>query len=193
MTSTLHRINLTRIFFFLLKIHPNWASRRDGLHPDEKSIAVDGMDVRTTERYPFHSGNYSHKFNGPGKRFEICTDMDGNIVKTSGPYAPGFNPDDVIFLQDTMAALDIDEKCEGDSLYRDHLPAYFPGDRNEKEKEFANRRRARHETMNGRLKRYGCLAKKFVHSDIKLSNCFDAVCVITQLEIDAGKKLFDLM
>ncbi len=47
--------------------------------------------------------------------------------------------------------------------------------------------------MNGRLKRFGYLDKKFTHSDVKLSDCFEAVAVITQLEIDAGKKLFDLM
>ena len=178
---------------FCPKIHPNWANRRDGQGPWDKSICVDGVTVGTTESYPFHSGNYDKKRNGPGKNFELCTDMAGNIVKISGPHPAGFYPDHVIFLEETMAALDIDEKCEGDRLYRNQLPAYFPADRNDDEKEFANRRRARHETMNGRLKRFGCLDKKFTHGDIKLSDCFEAVAVITQLEIDAGKKLFDLM
>ena len=44
----------------------------------------------------------------------MCTDMDGNIVKIAGPFPAGFYPDQVVFLEETMAALDIDEKCEGD-------------------------------------------------------------------------------
>ncbi len=124
------------------KIHPNWVHRRKGQGPGDKSICVDGTHVRTTEQYPFHTGNYCKKSNGPGKNFEVCTDVDGNIVKISAPYPAGFYPDHVIFLKDSIAALDIDEKCEGDRLYRKQLPAYFPADRSNDEKEFANRRRA---------------------------------------------------
>ena len=52
--------------------------------------------------------------------------------------------------------------------------------------------RSRQETVNCRFKHWGCLRQFFRH-DVELhSNCFRAVAVITQLEIEAGDTLFPI-
>jgi hypothetical protein len=172
-------------------IDENWAKRRKGAGPKDKSISVDGFDVRTPEEFPFNPSNYSFKFNGPGARFELVLSYDGSIARLSGPYRPGFNPDDRIFRKGTMRELDQGETAEGDGLYRRKIPNVFTGDATKNDRRIANLRRARHENMNARLKRYGCLDKKFEHSHEKLNWCVRAVAVTTQLEVDNGMTLFD--
>jgi hypothetical protein len=49
-----------------------------------------------------------------------------------------------------------------------------------------------HETFNGRLKNFSVLAEKFSHGHEKHKCIFEAVCVITQYEIENGHPLFDV-
>ena len=53
--------------------------------------------------------------------------------------------------------------------------------------------RARHETFNGRIKKFKCLSERFRHNGIKKHHvCFEAVCVIVQYQMENGSPLFDV-
>lgn len=169
------------------QIAPNWESRLDGITADMKSLSVDGTDIRVPEEYPFSRGNYSQKFNGPGARFQVSLDVDGNIASIEGPDRAGYTTEQETFEEETMPDLESGEICEGDGYYRRTVPDVFVGDNGSEERRVAKLRRARHEKMNAMLKRYGCLNKKFVHGFEKLGWCFRAVAVTTQLELNSGR------
>ena len=50
--------------------------------------------------------------------------------------------------------------------------------------------RARHETLNKRLKQFNCLKMIFRHDLSKHKTTFKAVCVITQYTLECGNPLF---
>ena len=53
--------------------------------------------------------------------------------------------------------------------------------------------RARHETVNKRFKQFQCLKNIFRHEIVKHRYVFDAVCVITQINIQwGGEHLYDV-
>jgi len=164
-----------------------WESRLDDVTAGMRSLSVDGTDLRIPEEYPFSTGNFSHKFNGPGARFQICLDDNGDIASIEGPYRCGYNTERVIFEEETMPDLEPGEIMEGDGYYRRNLPNVFVRDNDNEERRVAMLRRARHEKLNGMLKRYGCLHNKFVHGFEKLGWCFRAVAVVTQLELNSGR------
>jgi hypothetical protein len=56
--------------------------------------------------------------------------------------------------------------------------------------EAKKRASARHETVNGRLKQWGCLKQVFRHDRHKHKHVFAAVAVITQLAFDNGERPF---
>ena len=173
------------------KICDKWDGRFDGVPEGEKAVCIDGIDCQRTEPAPFFQGNYSFKFNGPALRYELGTSRDGNIIHLSGPFIPGINRDDLLFKNNTFAQLKPGEICEGDAMYRKFLRDTFPGDNTEEDKKLSNRWRARHETANARIKRFKVISCKFRHDIVKHSDAFRACAVITQLEIENGKPLFD--
>ena len=57
-------------------------------------ITVDGTDFRIQEPSPFDPKWYSHKFRGPGLRYEIGVCIKtGWIVWVNGPFPAGAWPD----------------------------------------------------------------------------------------------------
>ena len=56
---------------------------------------------------------------------------------------------------------------------------------------FKSRVRCRHETFNGKLKKYTCLAQLFRHGMDKHGEAFRAICVTVQYEMDNGSPIFD--
>ena len=51
--------------------------------------------------------------------------------------------------------------------------------------------KSRHESFNGRLKKFKCLTTKFRHG-VDYHKCvFEAVCVLVQFGMDFGSPLFD--
>jgi hypothetical protein len=170
------------------QIEELWINR-DTSNPGEKRRSVDAVDCSTYERKPFWNGNYSFKFNGPGVRYEVIVD-DGNIIRIDGPYRAGIR-DDTIFEEGAMKELVPGEKCKGDKLYRNQLPEVFTNEMTLDGHFVAKNKRARHETANARLKRWGVLSNKFRHKDWdKHGDAFRAVAIITQLEIENGMPLF---
>ena len=57
-------------------------------------ITVDGTDFRIQEPIPFNPKWYSHKFKGPGLRYEVAICIKtGCIVWVIGPFPAGEWPD----------------------------------------------------------------------------------------------------
>jgi len=70
-------------------------------------------------------------------------------------------------------------------------PKMFTAD--EKKAAMEARVRSRHESVNKRMKQFGCLRQQFRHHDFaKHSSCFRAVAVLTQVAIEFGETLFEV-
>jgi hypothetical protein len=57
---------------------------------------------------------------------------------------------------------------------------------------FKSRALARHESFNGRIKEYACLSGVFRHGVDKRKAVFQAVCVLTQYNMENGHPLFEV-
>lgn len=162
----------------------------------------DGVDFEIVEPWPYnrHISKrwYSHKFKGPGIRYEIGLAIQtGDIVKIAGPYPCGDWPDIKIFKLETVPELDKNERVEADAGYASLDPEYTKtpeGVSSSKEAEdMKNRVRARHETVNKRMKQWAILRKVFHNNDLtKHSFVLRAVAVITQLSFENGEPLFQV-
>jgi hypothetical protein len=156
-------------------------------------MTVDGTDFAINEPTPFSSRWYSHKFRGPGLRYEVGVSIKGgDIVHTNGPFPCGSWPDITIFRSCLMDKLDDGEMVEADRGYRGQPnKVRIPVDcRDENERKKKNRARARHETVNKRFKQFGILKQKFRHNLRKHQQIFRSVVVLTQLAIESGEVLF---
>ena len=155
-------------------------------------------------RYRIHRQNaapkawFSHKFGGPGVRYEVgvCI-LTGWIVWVLGPFPCGDWPDISIFRFALKNMLEPNERVEADDGYvgEDPLhvkaPASMVHDQDEKRKIMRSRVRSRHETVNKRLKQFKCL--EIFRHDVQLhGTCFRACAVLTQLEIENGHPLFSV-
>lgn len=159
---------------------------------------VDGTDFRIREPKPFNPGWYSHKFKGPGVRYEVALSINGgDIVHINGPFMCGHWPDLKIFREKLKHKLDPNEMVEADAGYRGEpnkcrVPADYQHARHKRQK---CRARARQETVNRRFKQFGVLSQRFRHrvtcENLSLhKTVFEAVVVITQLTINNGDRLF---
>lgn len=152
-------------------------------------ISVDGTDFQIYEPKPFWKGWHSHKFRGPGLRYEVGLCLrTGFIVWISGPFPCGAWPDLKIFREDLIHYLEEGEMVEADAGYRgEPARVKLPSDDDDGMGAVA---RARHETVNKRLKQWGCLHRVFRHRKVKHQVVFTAVAVITQQALENGEPLF---
>ena len=117
-------------------------------------VSVDGTDFRTRELLTnrmFDKSRYSHKFHGPGLRYEIAIAIKiCNIVHINGPFKCGKHTDLNIARSLLHNKLDDGEFYIADSGYRDlEGPSVVKDD----VESFAEQRkmeiiRAKHETIN---------------------------------------------
>ena len=160
-------------------------------------MTIDGVDFEIREPYPFIKENnkiwFSHKFKGPGLRYEIAISIkSGDIVWFNGPFPCGI-PDLKIFRSSLKQHLGPGEKVIADRGYKGDTRTYIPGDAKIKAKEKINSiLRARHETVNARLKNWGCLRQVFRHNRNKHHLLTKAVLVVTQISISIGNPLFQV-
>ena len=158
------------------------------------------MDFEICEPYPYEREYskrwYSSKFKGPGLRYEVCVAiLTGDIVWVNGPFACGLWSDWKIFSQGGLVSnLDEHERVEADD-------GYLPGDPEfvktrsgifHDNHEIRNTVRARHETVNKRMKQFGALSSKFRHGMDKHGIVFDAIAVLTQISFNRGETLFQI-
>lgn len=155
------------------------------------NLTVDGTDFRIREPSPFWSGWFSHKFKGPGLRYEVGLNIQtGWICWVQGPFAPGPWSDIKIFRGWLKWKLSPRERVEADNGYRGDFRAVCPNQcGNLEEYRMKMNARARHETVNRRLKQFNCL-KYFRHDKQSHVHCFNAIAVITQLAIANGEPLY---
>jgi hypothetical protein len=151
-------------------------------------VSVDGTDFQIYQWKPFWRGWFSHKFKGPGVRYEVglCI-MTGHIVWIHGPFPCGKWPDLKIFRNALKQQLSPGEKVQADLGYcgePDHI--VLPTGVND----IGQNVRARHETVNKRFKQWGILHRVFRHEVSKHQPAFGAVAVVTELAIEHGEELF---
>lgn len=168
-----------------------WNDRLRGNTPYRCKITVDGTDFRIRQPTVFDKKYYSHKFHGPGLRYEVGVCIaTGHLVWINGPYPCGSNPDIVIFRSALKWKLVFGERVEADKGYRgEPLFVSVPEDfQSEQHKQSKNHARARHEQVNRRLKNFECLHQVFRHDLSKHVDVFWAVAVITQLSLFLDEK-----
>lgn len=155
-------------------------------------MSVDGTDCPIREPEPFSTQWYSHKMNGAGLRYEVAVSVNGgDIVWVAGPYPCGAYPDLRIYRDQLKRRLLPTEKVIADNGYRDPT-ALLQSEAGEFES-FHRMVRARHEGVNGRLKRFKILTTPFRHGRDLHAMCFYAVANVTNLTITFEEPLFPLV
>ena len=122
------------------------------------NITFDRTDFRIQEPIPFNPKWYSHKFKGPGLRYEVAICIKtGWIVWVNGPFPAGEWPDRKIAQAGINHHLDENECYVGDGGYYDGRQwAETPTGYNNHEQKMYAMARACHETVNRRFKQFGC-------------------------------------
>lgn len=146
-------------------------------------MTVDGTDFRIQEQAPFDRKWYSHKFKGPGLRYEVGVNIQlGHIVWTNGPFPCGQWSDIKIARNCLVDLMSEDEMALADGGYRDNYDRFdTPNGLNNEDQYMKAVARARHEAINRRLKHFRVLGNTYRHALNKHYSCFMAVANITQL------------
>ena len=165
-------------------------------------VTVDGTDFEINEPKPFNRGWYSHKFQGPGVRYEIAVCIQtGLIVWIYGPFPCGLWPDIEIFRQGLIHQLGRRsngrrEMVEADNGYGGeamHVRIADPEDISTIQHIAKARARARHEAVNGRIKAFLVMKLKYRH-DLHLHGpIFRAVVVIVNVAMKNGYPTFQVL
>lgn len=177
-----------------------WIFDDEGTNYDEYFIlSVDGVHCRIHEpRSQPSSGWYSKKFNRAGLMYELGVAIyHDNIVWINGPFPAGQN-DIKVFRKPGGLMSKIPANCRaiGDEGYRGEPSKVSTRNtfNSDEVKEFESRVRARHETVNSRLKSFAVLDQEFRSKGNtrmeKHKSAFEACCVIVQYELENGNKLF---
>jgi len=140
----------------------------------------------------------SHKYAGKSAlRYELgMSILGGDLVWIQGPYPTGAYTNITIFNKVLRNFLELGERVEADKGYVGHADKTVcptnAGNPPEL-KEMQGRVRARHETLNGRLKNWGILSQVFRPHHITLhGTAFRTCAVVTQITIaDCGESLFE--
>lgn len=172
-----------------------WQNRFIGDIGNACLVSIDGTDFQIYQWQPFWTGWYSHKFKGPGVRYEVgvCI-LTGDIVWIHGPYPCGRWPDLKIFrsaLKGLLAAAGGGEKVAADKGCRGESQCIVTptGDSSD---DVGKNARGRHETVNKRFKQWNILHRVFRHDVAKHQAVFSAVASITQIAINNGEPLYGL-
>ena len=160
-------------------------------------LSVDGVHCRIYEpRTQPSSGWYSKKFNKAGLTYELGVAIYHNkIVWINGPFPAGQN-DIKVFRKGLKDKIPEGCRAIGDDGYRGEPSKVSTKNEyhSSEVRQFGNRARARHETVNSRLKAFGVLNQVFRSKGgsrmEKHKGVFEACCVIVQYELDNGSYLF---
>lgn len=149
------------------------------------------MDFKIDEPKPFNHLYYSHKFKGPGLRYELGLNIrTGNIVWAHGGYPCGEYPDLKLARDLYLRNVRNGEKTLADKGYKDKMFFILPSKEN---KHFHKRIMARHETVNKRLRQFEILKKTFRNNLSKHPKVFHAVVNVSQLSLENGEPLYSVM
>lgn len=182
--------------FFHACFQIRWENRYAGNTGNVCLVTVDGTDFPIYEPNPFWKGWWSHKFNGPGLRYEIAICIvTGHIVWVNGPFPCGAYSDIGIFRLNLRQMLDEGEMVIADRGYSgepQHIltPYHLLAEQDAALRKTASVARSRHETGNRRLHMWGCLGQRWRHAYELHWIGFHAVAVIEQLKFEEGEALF---
>ncbi|GAX21863.1 hypothetical protein FisN_30Hu064 [Fistulifera solaris] len=182
-----------------------WPSRFDDPASERFIITVDGTDFKCTEpqhdTLPIDRQFFSQKFNHGAVKYEVALSIfEPKCVWMNGPH-PGGRHDLTILREGGLLQQMIPGKLAiADRGYRTSvlaeqeklsLPNDFDGD---EVKDFKGCARSRHESYNGRLKKFGILDKTFRHRPLmqKHGHAFRAVVVTQQYQLENGSILFEV-
>lgn len=157
-------------------------------------MTVDGTDFRIYEPGEFDARWFSHKFHGPGVRYEVGIAIQtGHIVWVNGPFPCGAWPDLRISRDWIIHELQNGEMLLADGGYADG-GQYFdtPTGLNNAGQYMRSVARARHETVNRRFKEWGILERRFRHKLVLHTKVFQSIANITQLELQHQSPLFSI-
>jgi len=167
-----------------------WNSRFEGGDWLSSYVSVDGADFRIQEPKPFSSQWYSHKFKGAGVRYELGIALKtGKVVAAHGPFPCGSFSDLSIFRLGMKKALLSQETVVADGGYPDEA-CIQPKDVSNGLLRQHSLYRARHETLNGKMKNFEVLNQRFRHNLSQHGICFFAVANIVQKCIEDGELSF---
>ena len=158
-------------------------------------MSVDGTDFMIDEESPFDPRWFSIKFKNAGVRYEIgiCI-QTGDIVWVNGPFPCGTYPDHVIVnlpggLEQSLLP---GERYLCDGVYRYRPRSVTPTGTHTPLDRMKAEARARHETVNGRFKRFGVLRQRFRHDRLKHRPCALSVFTIIQVEMEEESPIFQV-
>ena len=153
-------------------------------------VTVDCVDCHIREpKHPeknIDTSYSSHKFKKAGLRYELGIDVHHpSLVWLSGPHKAGSDSDKKIFkqkdgLRDKLKKLvQYGKKGIADGGYEGHEKYLSLSSTLDKGpvREFKSRARARQESINARLKSFGCLKQRFRHGIAKHEGVAAAVMV----------------
>lgn len=168
-----------------------WEKRFDGSTSGQICYcSIDGVDFKILEPSPFSRRWFSHKFRGPGLRYEIALNIKtGDIVWANGGYPCGEYPDLKLAREAYVWLVAEGELTMADKGYRDNRFFLLPTEQNKKKHK---RIMARHETVNKRLKQFKILHETYRHHLSKHPIVFHAVANLTQIMIQNGEPLFSV-
>jgi hypothetical protein len=157
-------------------------------------MTLDGTDCRIYEPAPFNKKWFSHKFKGPALRYEVGVCIQtGYIVWKNGPYPAGTWPDLKIARHKVLKKLRLNEKVLADGGYNDQRTyCETPTGHNNSDQRMKQVARARHETINRRLKQFTILSQVYRNDRKKHMFVFHAICNIVQLDITIGNAPFEV-
>jgi hypothetical protein len=167
----------------------DWSCRKDhSVSHCNVFVTVDGTDFRINKPTPFSPSWYSHKFKGPGVRYEVAICIaTGWIVWLNGPYPCGRWNDLKIAKDGLHYILDDGERYIADGGYRtpqalSPLDAYT-----EEERLYMQICRTRHETINRLFKNFSIVGNTFTRSVEKHGIFLYAVANVVQVGIMFGE------
>lgn len=117
------------------------------------SVLIDGTDCPVGEPRPLDPSFYSQKFKRAGVRYELAMCIaTGNIVWANGSYKCGSYTDFAIFRKKLESRMESGGKILADSGYLDPPVLLQSGDLTSETSRLRGTIRARHESVNSRLK-----------------------------------------
>ena len=173
----------------------------DNFGDDMWIMTVDGTHCWIEEpQHPEWSQDreyYSHKYNKAGINYELGISISTQqLIWMNGPFKAGMN-DKFVFTEKGLESklLEIGKKAIGDGGYGGHQEAISAPNRTDSYsvRKFKSRALLRHETFNGRTKRFHSINSRFRHGPQQFAKCFEAICVICQYMIENNEPLFDVL
>jgi hypothetical protein len=161
-------------------------------------ITVDCTDCAISEPWPWESGFnrqfFSHKINGAALKYEVGVCIQtGDIVWVNGPFKAGKWNDIKLYRRTLKEQLLPGEMVEADRGYRGDETVRCPDTVfSRSDKQAKQKARARHETVNGRLKNFRVLASVFRHERNLHQFVFYAVAVLIQISFENGSPPFSV-